>query len=94
MINLAIKKWRRGSSLKDKLGDLSTHQKASPHFFKPSLGEPNLIFEIKLVSYFKIRHLLKFSNLCLSDFKIRQTIDIVRLSWSNFYETDSSRTPG
>ena len=58
------------------------------------LGELNVIFEIQLVSDFDIRHLLKFSNLCLSDFKIRQTIDILRLSLSNFYETDSSRTPG
>jgi hypothetical protein len=67
---------------------------ASPHFFKPSLGESNVLFEIQVVSYFKIRHLLKFSNLCLSDFKIRQIIDILRLSLSNFYETDSSRAPG
>jgi hypothetical protein len=58
------------------------------------LGDMSEIWEIQLVSYFEIRHLLKFSNLCLSDFKIRQTIDILRLSLSNFYETDSSRTPG
>ncbi len=58
------------------------------------MGDMSEIWEIQLVSYFEIRHLLKFSNLCLSDFKIRQTIDILRLSLSNFYETDSSRTPG
>ncbi len=58
------------------------------------MGDMSRIFEIQVVSDFKIRHLLKFSNLCLSDFKIRQTIDILQLSLSNFYETDSSRTPG
>lgn len=54
----------------------------------------NEILEIQLMSYFEIRHLLKFSNLCLSDFKIRQIIDILRLSLSNFYETNSSRATG
>jgi hypothetical protein len=58
------------------------------------LGDMSGIFEIQIVSYFEIRHLLKFSNLYLSDFKIRQIIDILRLSLSNFYEADSSRTPG
>lgn len=42
------------------------------------MGESNVILEIQFVS----------------DFKIRQTIDILQLSLSNFYETDSSRTPG
>ena len=58
------------------------------------MGDMSEIWEIQLVSDFEIRHLLKFSNLCLSDFKIRQIIDILRLSLSNFYETDSSRAPG
>lgn len=94
MINLVTKKWGRGFSSTDKLGGLSTQEKASYHFFKPSLDALNRIFEIQLMSDFEIRHLLKFSNLCLSDFKIRQTIDILRLSLNNFYETNSSRAPG
>ncbi|MBW4569272.1 MAG: ATP-binding cassette domain-containing protein [Tolypothrix carrinoi HA7290-LM1] len=41
----------RGSSPTNKLGGFSTHQKASPHFFKPSLGEghilQNISFKVK-----------------------------------------------